>query len=198
MLFRSGLLFAWSAAHLPVAILWWSPLMPNPALVVPLQAAGLIAFVLLAATVLSTVTGATVSHAAITAAAGLAVSAVASNLFANSGNLLYLFGSPWLLYLAYQRFGGDIQALGGGWLRAIHPEDRESVRAAWELPGTADAALPLYHRLLRPDGTERWVVRSLTPITDTTGRPAGFIGTLTDITELRQLQDKLVLNLPLR
>jgi tetratricopeptide (TPR) repeat protein len=110
----AGLLFAWSAAHVPVAILWWSPLMPNAALVVPLQAAGLILFVILAAPVLSTVTGAYLSHAAVTATLGLAVAALAAKLFTNSGNLLYLFASPWLLYLAYQRFGGDIQALGGG------------------------------------------------------------------------------------
>jgi tetratricopeptide (TPR) repeat protein len=109
----AGLLFAWTAAHLPVAILWWSPLAGSQ-LVVPLQLAGLLLFLLLASPVLATVTGATLPHSAIAAAAGLAAGAAASSLFAHSNNMFYMLASPWLLYYAYQRFGGDIGALGGG------------------------------------------------------------------------------------
>jgi len=109
----AGVLFAWTAAHLPIAILWWSPLSGSP-LVVPLQIAGLLLFVLLASPVLATVTGATLSHSAITAAIGVGVSAAASSLFAHSNNMLYMFASPWLLYFVYQRFSGDLSDLGGG------------------------------------------------------------------------------------
>ncbi|MFM9032552.1 MAG: PAS domain S-box protein, partial [Opitutaceae bacterium] len=83
------------------------------------------------------------------------------------------------------------QALGHGWLRAVHPEDRDQVRAVWDSPVSSRGAGPLYHRLLRPDGTERWVIRTLTPLHDTAGRFTGFIGNLSDITELRTLQDRL-------
>lgn len=109
----AGLLMAWAAAHLPLAIVWWSPLM-HSSLAVPLQLAGIVYFLLLAAPVLSTVTGADLSHAAVTGFLGAFASAVASLFFANSGNLLYMFASPWILYYAYQRFGGDIRSLGGG------------------------------------------------------------------------------------
>ena len=83
------------------------------------------------------------------------------------------------------------EALGHGWLRAIHPEDREAMRAAWDSPATTRNAAPLYHRLQRPDGTERWVLRTLTPLRDHAGSVTGFIGNLADITELRVLQDRL-------
>lgn len=109
----AGLLFAWTAAHIPIALLWWSPLAAPP-LVVPFQLAGLALFVLLASPVLATVTGGTVPHAAITAIAGIAVSAAASSLFARSNNMLYMFASPWVLYMVYQRFSGDFSDIGGG------------------------------------------------------------------------------------
>lgn len=107
----AGLLFAWTAAHLPIALLWF---VVSPALVVPLQFAGLIAFLVLAAPVLSTVTGGTTTHSAIAAALALLTTAFARPLLSGSSNLLYMFASPWLLYLLWQRFNTDIGALGSG------------------------------------------------------------------------------------
>ncbi len=109
----AGLLFAWTAAHLPIAAIWWSGLVTNAA-VVPIQAAGVILFLVLAVPVLSTVMGVSLSQAATASLAGFAATATASLLFANSGNLVYLLASPWLLYYGYQAFGRDISALGGG------------------------------------------------------------------------------------
>ena len=106
-----GLLFAWTAAHLPVAILWF---LANPTLAVPLQALGLIAFLIFAAPVLSTVTGGTTTHAAIASLAALIATAMARPLLTGSSNLLYMFASPWLLYILWQRFNTDIGALGSG------------------------------------------------------------------------------------
>lgn len=83
------------------------------------------------------------------------------------------------------------QALGHGWLRSVHPEDRDIVRAIWDAPASLGGTSALYHRLLRPDGTERWVIRTLTPLRDTAGSVHGYIGNLSDITELRTLQDRL-------
>lgn len=107
----AGLLFAWTAAHLPVALLWF---LANPTLAVPLQALGLIAFLIFAAPVLSTVTGGTTTHAAIAAAIALATTALARPLLTGSSNLLYMFASPWLLFFLWQRFNADIGSLGSG------------------------------------------------------------------------------------
>ena len=109
----AGLLFAWTAAQLPVAALWWSGLVTSAGVIV-LQSAGLAFFLILAAPVLSTVMGVGLGQAAVASVAGFGAAAAASLLFANSGNLLYIFASPWLLYYGYQMFGRDISSLGGG------------------------------------------------------------------------------------
>ena len=108
-----GLLFAWTAAQLPVAAIWWSGLVTSAGVIV-LQTAGIAFFLILAAPVLSTVMGVGLGQAAVASVAGFGAAAAASLLFANSGNLLYIFASPWLLYYGYQMFGRDISSLGGG------------------------------------------------------------------------------------
>lgn len=51
-----GLLFAWTAAQLPIAALWWSGLVSSAGVIV-LQTAGLAGFLILSAPLLSTVMG---------------------------------------------------------------------------------------------------------------------------------------------
>lgn len=108
----AGSLFAWAAARLPVALLWWSGV--PAAWVVPVQIAALLYFLLLMAVVLSTVMGVSFWQALLAELPSVALGAGASLLLTNSGNLLYFLASPWLLYFGYQRFGGDLSALGGG------------------------------------------------------------------------------------
>jgi len=158
----AGLLFAWTAAHLPLALIWWSPLMLSSSLVVPLQIAGLVAFTVLAAVVLATVTAASMSHAAVASAAGIAASGVAGAFVAGSSNLLYMFASPWLLYYAYRMFGGDIQELGGG-LSARQAFKRQ-LEAATINPNDSDAHYQLgmlYAQRRLPAEAERSFRRSL-------------------------------------
>ncbi len=109
----AGLLFAWTAAQLPVAAIWWSGLVTSAGVIV-LQTAGLAFFLILAAPVLSTVMGVGLGQAAAASVAGFGAAAGTSMLFANSGNLLYIFASPWLLYYGYQMFGRDLSSLRGG------------------------------------------------------------------------------------
>lgn len=108
-----GLLFAWTAAFLPAALLWWSGLLP-PQAFAAVQAASLLFFLALSAPVLSTVLGVGLGAAIAAAVAALAASVGASFFFANSGNLIYMFASPWVLYYGYQMFGRDLSSLGGG------------------------------------------------------------------------------------
>jgi len=104
-----SLLFCWAAAYLPVAIVWWAGLGG-----VPLQMAGLAYFLVLAAVVFSTVMGVSPLQAAGAELGGLAACAGAAMVVGNSPNFLYMFASPWLLYMAYLLFGRDISSLGGG------------------------------------------------------------------------------------
>jgi len=104
-----GLLFCWAAAYLPVAIGWWAGWGG-----VPLQMAGLAYFLALATAVFSTVMGVSLLQAAGAELGGLAACAGAAMVVGNSPNILYMFASPWVLYLAYRMFGRDISSLGVG------------------------------------------------------------------------------------
>ena len=50
------------------------------------------------------------------------------------------------------------EALGSGWMRAVHPGDRARVQQAWLAGVEGHAPFDLRYRFLRPDGTETWVV----------------------------------------
>ena len=47
------------------------------------------------------------------------------------------------------------------------------------------------HRVVRPDGTVRWVHERASTVRDAQGRPVRMIGTVQDVTERRQLEDQL-------
>jgi PAS domain S-box-containing protein len=83
-------------------------------------------------------------------------------------------------------------ALGAGWLRAVHPQDREQVVQGWREAvqdlrnSTAD------YRFVHPDGTVVWVMGQAVPEKDDTGRVVGYVGTITDVTEKKQLESRLL------
>ncbi len=79
------------------------------------------------------------------------------------------------------------EALGNGWLKAVHPSDRGMLAGKW----TSDVSLKKQsyaeYRFLRPDGTVCWVIGNAVP-ERSGGKIFGYIGTITDITE-RHLAD---------
>lgn len=77
------------------------------------------------------------------------------------------------------------QALGDGWLQALHPDDRERVFLAWQQNTQAQRASSVEYRFQHDDGRVVWVLRRATPERDAQGDVIGFIGSVTDITELR-------------
>jgi PAS domain S-box-containing protein len=81
-------------------------------------------------------------------------------------------------------------ALGLGWQRAVHPEDRAAVAAAWQSTLTGGTFRQEY-RLLRPDGSVAWVLGQATPEFGEEGRVTGFVGTVNDITDLKATELEL-------
>ncbi|MFN8654000.1 MAG: PAS domain S-box protein [Gemmatimonadales bacterium] len=76
------------------------------------------------------------------------------------------------------------------WLEAIHPEDREQVLHA----ATTKQALGTYdeeYRVVRPDGTVRWVRDRAFPVRDVTGHITRIAGVAEDITARRQLESQV-------
>lgn len=76
------------------------------------------------------------------------------------------------------------------WLTQVHPDDRERVQ--W-LRGTALTAgrLENEYRIVRPDGSVRWVVDRGLPLYDADGRLVRLLGANVDITESREAQERL-------
>jgi PAS domain S-box-containing protein len=84
-------------------------------------------------------------------------------------------------------------------LLAVHPEDRESVEAAFRGSATQPAVNSVEHRVLLPDGRIKFVEERWQTISDVDGRHLRAIGTCRDITEtkltenaLRQSNDKFL------
>jgi hypothetical protein len=123
----AGLLFAWTVAFLPAAIL--GRVGVGTAVV---QQGGFVYFLVLAVPILTTVTGASVPKAAVAVVAGTLATLIAASI-----RVPYMLASPFILYLLYQRFSGDISALGGG--LAERQNFKRQLEAATLNPRDADA-----------------------------------------------------------
>jgi PAS domain S-box-containing protein len=76
------------------------------------------------------------------------------------------------------------------WLDAVHPEDRARVRSATldkQTAGTYDEQ----YRILRPDGTIRWISDRAFPIRDSSGIAYRIVGLAGDITNQMRIQQLL-------
>lgn len=76
---------------------------------------------------------------------------------------------------------------------AIHPEDRQELidEAKARLNGTLEPEFEREHRILLPDGTIRWVISKGKIEFDEEGQPDHTHGIVMDITERKQMEEKL-------
>ena len=100
----------------------------------------------------------------------------------DTDNRCFYFNPAWLEFT-----GRPLQQeLGEGWLEGVHPEDRDRARAADRSGFENRVEFRLEYRLRRHDGVYRWIMDQCTPRQDARGRFAGYLGSCTDITELRE------------
>jgi PAS domain S-box-containing protein len=78
------------------------------------------------------------------------------------------------------------EQLGRGWLHCVHPEDREAAQTSWRTAVQAQTVFDSEYRLLDADGRARWFAARGTLLRDETGRPQRWLGTSTDIDELKR------------
>lgn len=88
------------------------------------------------------------------------------------------------------------QNLGDGWGKNLHPDDRDWMYAAWSdfVAQTKLGHHPTYqveHRYLYEDGSLKWVFAQAVPEYNAQGELLGFIGSVVDISERKQLEMKL-------
>ena len=86
---------------------------------------------------------------------------------------------------AYARIWGrpveELLTQPRSWMDAIHPDDRARVRQAAltrQAPGDYDES----YRILRPDGSQRWIRDRAFPVSDHEGKVARLVGIAEDIT----------------
>jgi diguanylate cyclase (GGDEF)-like protein/PAS domain S-box-containing protein len=83
------------------------------------------------------------------------------------------------------------QAYGMGWADALHPQDRESVFAAWRDAVNRKNVFRSEYRFQRPDGQVAWVVGEAHPEYDEYGTLSGYVGSITDITARKEAEQAL-------
>ncbi len=81
--------------------------------------------------------------------------------------------------------------MGAGWAQGIHPDDRERVKDEWR--ATVEDGEPFHTemRLQRPDGHTVHTVAQAVPITGEHGEVTGYVGSVTDVTHLKRVEEEL-------
>ncbi len=85
----------------------------------------------------------------------------------------------------------DEAAQGGGWLDAVHPDDREATRESWHRAVAAVRPYLTEHRLHRADGAYRHMAVQAVPVLAEDGAVREWVGMHTDITERVLAQEAL-------
>ena len=83
------------------------------------------------------------------------------------------------------------QALEDGWLKAVHPDDKKKLSEGWQKSSQLHQASFSEYRFVRPDGTVAWVIGQAVPERNTEGQIIGYVGTITDITDRKQVEAAL-------
>ena len=83
------------------------------------------------------------------------------------------------------------ESLGDGWINAIHPDDRQRVRAEWDRSIQEARDFLQEFRFLTPDGKVSWVWARSAAIYSATGEIIGYVGTDEDITDRKQVENEL-------
>ena len=77
------------------------------------------------------------------------------------------------------------------WFRMVHPDDREAVREQASRILSGREVQPLEHRIVRKDGTVRWVRNTPVLHRDSEGRLVSYEGLIEDITERKLAEEAL-------
>jgi PAS domain S-box-containing protein len=82
------------------------------------------------------------------------------------------------------------EALGNGWLEAVYPGDREALALEWEAAFHDRRSSTCEYRFVRPDGSIVWALGKAVPEKGINGEILGYIGTTTDITDLKRAKQE--------
>ena len=83
------------------------------------------------------------------------------------------------------------EAHGECWFKAIHPEDRQRVDEEWTRCVENSMPFRLEYRFQRSDGVATSLLGQASPEVNHLGETIGYVGTITDITEQKQVEAAL-------
>ena len=84
------------------------------------------------------------------------------------------------------------EGMGKGWVKGIHPDDIEELWKIWLEAKAKGRIFSHEHRQLTPKGKTVWVRALASPIYGPDGNILSHVGTLEDITELRQSRQEML------
>lgn len=79
-------------------------------------------------------------------------------------------------------------ALGTGWARTIHPQDRDRILTEWSEATNTKQPFKSEYRFVRPDGKINWVIGQAQPEMEEDLNIKGYIGTITDISDRKHAE----------
>lgn len=82
------------------------------------------------------------------------------------------------------------ESRGEGWLRFIHPEDKERTIARWRHSLETGEPYEIEYRFRGTDGVYRWFLGKATPLRNEAGQIVEWFGTATDISERKRLEEE--------
>jgi len=102
------------------------------------------------------------------------------------GNCLYV-NQEWCSIAGFTQQ----EALGTGWSNAIHPDDRERVFKEWYQAAINNLSFYSEYRFQNHQGVTTWVLGQATSVRSAHQEIIGYVGTITDISDRKEIESKL-------
>ena len=93
-----------------------------------------------------------------------------------------------ILGLIPRQFDASVE----GFLARVHPDDRPLLERAIRDAVASGAPREVDHRIIRPDGSVRWVHQHAAVAREVDGKPVRFIGTVQDVTDRKRLEEQVL------
>ncbi len=84
------------------------------------------------------------------------------------------------------------EALGDGWVAALHPDDRERVAREWQEAAGEQRDSVVSYRFRRPDGSVVWIEGYASALLNAQGELVGWVGSCLDVTGHQQAERALL------